>query len=351
MIDKFLAFISEIMGKALGKIITSKDLLQEKNPTKLTEFIINLLTRVERLISTVVPASVLNSYKEGLKAAEKNLVEAGVDNVIVAGIFSKIHQEAITAITEDTMLDLHAAVRTAKKMAKTNIDKVLEEVRNDIKNGLLEGNNNEVVSKRVAQTFAKNGLTSFITSDGKNLPLDFYAKTVVKTKMREANTVGAVNRYLENDVQLVQIDDHKPTCHVCARYEGMVISLTGKHEGFKSIKDTGVKLPPYHPHCEHTIRPFVIKNKTDDEIQTEKDKWKKWNPEKDTRTEAQKKAYEKEQAIRRVANQEKKQYANMKAVLGYKAPKTIGAYRRMKRKNDEKWMKLQSEYLSAARQI
>lgn len=351
MIDKFLEFISSILGRVLEKIITSKDLLQEKNQTKLSEFIMNLLEQAEKLISTVVPAGVLNSYKEGLKAAEKNLVEAGIENVIVTGIFSNIHQEAVQSITEDTMLDLLAAIRTAKKNATTNITMILDEVRKDIADGMLEGFSNDVVSKKVAQTFAKNGLTSFVSSDGKNLPLDFYAKTVVKTKMREANTAGAVSRYMENDVQLVQIDTHKPTCHVCSRYEGMVISLTGDHEGFKSIKDKDVKLPPYHPHCEHTIRPYIIKNKTMDEIQAEKDKWKKWNPEKDTRTQAQKKAYEKEQAIRRVANQEKKNYAKIRAVLGDKAPKTIGAYRRMRRANSEAWKKLQSEYMSAVRRM
>lgn len=98
--------------------------------------------------------------------------------------------------------------------------------------------------------------------------------------------------------------------------------------------------------CRHTTLPYVIEYKSKEDIQAEKNKWKKFNPDKDTRSPAEKREYEKEQAIRRQANAEKKQYARFNALLGDENYKTIGAFRRGKRENTKKFQQLQSKYRS-----
>jgi hypothetical protein len=355
--DQLLQYIAAVMNDIFEGVLNAKDLLQDKNKTALLEAIIDALDRLDKTIEDVIPREAFLLYFMGMDEAAASLVESGIvvqgglaltaTGQVASGFRKRMHLEAIDEISGDTLLDLKAAIRTAKENAGIAIERTLESVKEDIAKGMIMGDHNKVVSKKVAKSFAENGLTSFITKDGKKLPLDFYARTVTKTKMKVAHTTGAVNRYVENGINLVKVGEHHPTCIVCSRYQGMVIDLTGETSGFKSVNDAGVKLPPYHPNCEHSIRPYVIKYKTAEEIKAEKEKWKRFNPEKDNRTPAQKKAYEKEQAIRREANKEKKQYAKMKAAMGDKAPKTIGAYRRMKRKNDEKWKQLQSDYLSA----
>lgn len=354
--DELLQLIAEVMEEIFQGVLNADDLLQDKNKTALLEAIFDALERLGLTIEEVIPQELFKQYFTGMDEAAAGLIEAGIvvqgglaltaSGQVAKGFRKRMHLEAIDEILGDSLLDLKAAIRTAQENANISIEIALKSVKVDIAKGLIVGDHNKVVQKRVAKSFAENGLTAFITKDNRKLPLDFYARTVTKTKMKVAHTTGAVNRYVENGVGLVKVDEHQPTCHVCSRYEGMVIDITGENAGFKSVKD-GAKLPPYHPNCEHTIRPFVTKFKTNEEIREEKDKWKSFNPDKDKRTDAQKKAYEKEQAIRREANKEKKQYAKMKATMGDKAPKTIGAYRRMKRKNDEKWKQLQSDYRSA----
>jgi hypothetical protein len=355
--DELLLYLSEVINDIFQGVLNAEDLLQDKNKTALLSAIFDALERLGKTIEDVIPKELYTQYFTGMDEAAASLIETGVvvsggmsltkTGQVAEGFRKRIHLEAIDEILGDSLLDLKAAIRTAQENAGVSIEIALKSVKVDIAKGLITGDHNKVVQKRVAKSFAENGLTAFTTRDGKNLPLDFYARTVTKTKMKVAHTTGAVNRYVENGVGLVKVDEHQPTCHVCSRYEGMVIDITGENKGFRSVKD-GAILPPYHPNCEHTIRPFVTKFKTDEEIREEKAKWKSFNPDKDNRTAAQKNAYEKEQAIRREANKEKKQFAKMKAAMGDKAPKTIGAYRRMKRKNDEKWHQLQSDYLSAA---
>lgn len=347
--ERFLKILEELLQRLLGIILKPKDLLDDRESNSVKETLVKIFDALEKMVDKVVPGGLTKSYENGLKQAAEDLKAAGMNKLVITGVSFFIHKEAVSAINDDTILDLKAAIRTAKENAIQSIDQTLAEVKEDIKTGVILGDTRKIVSQRVASAFAKKGLTSFVTKDGKNLPLDFYARTVVKTKTRQAHTTGAVNRYNENDVHLVKIDEHHPTCHVCARYQGLVVSLTGNQDGFPNVKE--VPLPPYHPNCEHTIRPFVIEFKSQEEIRAERDRWERYDSEKDIRSKAQQKAYEKEQQIRRVANQEKKQYAKLRAALGDKAPKTIGAYRRMKRKNDVKWKKLQSEYRSAVKSM
>ncbi|MFC0188480.1 phage minor capsid protein [Fictibacillus aquaticus] len=367
-LDKLLLHFSEVMEDIFGQVNNVNDLLNDKKKMKLIESIFESLDRLGMTVTQVVPNQIKDSYYEGIQEASVALQElvatsaeitatvtAAEMSAVISGVLAaepskvqkRIHLEALSEIADDTLLDLQAAIRTAKKNAKITIEKTLNDVRSTMAKNLITGDPRKVAAQEVAQAFAKNGLTSFVTKDGKKLPLDFYARTVVNTKIRDAHVKGSNQRYTEAKVGLVQIHENSTTCPICSKYRNMVVSLTGEHEGFKSQKE--VKLPPYHPNCHGTTRPYVEAFKTDEELQQERDKWKKWEPEKDTRTPAQRKAYEKEQEIRRKANQEKKAYANMVMALGDKAPKTLGAYRRMKRQNTIKFQELQDEYRSTLR--
>lgn len=363
--EQILKYIQETVSEIMNRVITAKDLLDDNKSQALIDAIKQALDRLGLTFQDVIPNFTTNNYFKGVDEASALLSESGLEvtgglalarsGMVAKGFRKKIHLEAVQAIAGDMMDDLLTALSKAKESAEVNIKETVKAVKKDIAKGLIVGDSSKVVSQRVQQSFIKHGLTAISKKDKngvmRRLPLDFYCNTVVSTKMREANTQGATNRYIENGVKLVQVDTHAPTCKTCAKYEGMVICISGNVPGFKSIKDKSVKLPPYHPNCQHTIRPYMTEFKTQQEIQKEKDKWKRWNPEKDDRSAANKKAYEKEQAIRRRVNTEKKQYAKIKVALGDKAPKTIGAYRRMKRANSKSWQKLQAEYRSAIRQI
>jgi hypothetical protein len=349
--DKLIDYFSFVVQDILSQVGSADDLQNDANALDLINSILKTLDRLKITVSDVIPEQVLNAYFGGVDEGTKRLIEAGLkikkasaltkDGKVRKEFQSPVHLEAVQNIVEDTMMDLQAAIRTAKKSAKASIDGALKAVKKDIANGLIVGDPRKVIQARVAKSFAENGLTSFVTSDDKRLPLDFYSQTVVRTKMRTANTQGAVNRYSENDVTLVKVDEHQPTCHVCAGYGGKVFCPDGSDKRFPDGP-----LPPYHPNCRHTVAPYVADFHSEGEIQSEINKWKNFKPDKDVRSASQRKAYEKEQEIRRIANQEKKMFARYQMVLGPDCPKTIGAFRRMKRQNTVRFQELQSEYRS-----
>lgn len=357
--EQFLAYVQEVVDEILLKVSTASDLMDDAKVQRLLEDIVSLLDQMGVAMERVIPQEVIINYFGAVDVATKALASEGVavastialtkEKTIAKAFQKKIHMEAVQEILDDTLLDLKAAIRTAKGSSRATVEEVIKLAKDDLARGLIAGDPNKVIRKRMIKAFQEKGLTSFKTKPDtrgitRNLPVDFYTKTVVRTKLREASVKGSSNRYLESGVKTVKISEHGSTCPVCGKFEGMVVVLEGEVEGFKSVNDSGVLLPPFHPNCRHTLLPFVLEYKSSSEIQKEKAKWKKFNVNRDTRTAEEKREYRKEQEIRRKANEEKKQYARYKALLGDEAPKTLGGFRRMKRGNTKSYQKLQRKY-------
>lgn len=349
-----IRMITEIMEAIVNDISGAEDLLDDARRAGLLGSILSRLDELEINLADVLPAGMAEEYFKGMTFADESLIVAGLTDrtKIRSGINNRIHIEALNALVSDGVGDLRTAIQNIRDTAPNRLESIMNDVQNSLGKSILTGENRRVASARVSEIFLKEGLTAFkvIDKNGveRNLPLDFYAKTVTKTKLRQSHNTGTENRYIENEVDLVRVDEHYPTCKECASKQGIVISLAGKTKGYPTKKQVG--LPPYHPNCRHTIRPYMLEGKTDEEI--ERDKKKKYEPGKDNRTPAQIKAYETEQAIRRKANQEKKDYEKLKAVLGEdKMPKTLGAFRRLRRKNDLGWKQLQNDYRKAISEI
>lgn len=339
--------------------ITETDLTKKKAADQLIKEIGVLIEQFGVTLERVMPEAIAREYFGGIDEASKRLIEAGVITEAskavtpsgeIAKAFRKgVHLEAVAELLDDTMLDLRAAIRTAKASAAVSIADTLKGVQKDLAQGIISGDPRKVTQARVARTFQENGLTSFITSDGKRLPLDFYSMTVTRTKTREARVNGSVKRYEEFDQDLVRISGNADTCEVCARHQGMVVSLTGKTPGYP-VAGEDIPLPAYHPNCRCGIIPFVASRKTAEEIAAAKARNAAYSPTADRRTPAQRKAYEREQKARRQANAEKKQYARWQMVLGDQAPKSIAGFRRMKRQNTLKFQELSAEYRRITRE-
>jgi hypothetical protein len=341
--------IVEMCRSAVADIIASVggvgNLLIDENKMALVQAIANRLKQLGADVESILGTELANAYFQGMTDADSFLSTQGVDTS-VNGVNKQVHLAGVQSIVADTMTDMSASFRTALIMGIADIDGILAQVNSDISKGMILGNPSDVTAKAVQASFAKSGMTSFVTKDGKRLPLDFYAQTVTRTKYRVAHTTGATNRYKESGVYHVKINEHHPTCGVCARYQGMVVALDPDHaEGFP-VADQDVPLPPYHPNCQHVARPYVMDYHSETDIKNEKKKWDQYDPDTDPRTEAQKNLYKNEQDIRRKARQEMKEYEILKATAkpDDKVPKTLGAYRRLKRKGDDEWKALQATY-------
>jgi hypothetical protein len=344
--SQLIEYFSKVMSAIFQKLGNARNLENDKASQQLITDVLILLDTLGIKSQEVMPSELEKAYRNAVSDAEKDLKAQNVKIKEIDPLDllkKKIHLAAVKKLVNNTMTDIRKAVTRAKKDAKTKISRVVEKAREEMAKGLIKGTFNKVITKRLTKMFVEEGITGFRTTDKNgreiNTRVEKYAATVVRTKMRDANTQGNVNRYKDANVGLVKISSHHPSCGKCAQYAGKVVSLTGEHKGFMSVRD--IPLPPFHPNCRHTIAPYVIEHKTEEDIQKEKDQWKSFQPNREVRTVAQQKAYKREQDIRAAANREQQQYEKYVAVLGDKAPKTIGAFRRMKRAGGKSYKELQ----------
>ena len=335
----------EFLQNEILKLIQEVDLLSARDKQVMFRNIENLIQQFGTDVFEFIEPELAKVYESELNIATKELSKQGI--ALSNELNFQVHKSALATITSDTMLDLQAALRQAFVTTVSTINQTLLEVQSDISRGILYGQNRRKIIQRVSDSFIKGGMKSFRTIDNKLLPLDFYTETVVRTKISTARTHAHVNHYLETSNDLVYVTGNLNTCGECAKYQDRVFSLTGQDTRFPQLDVRDVI--PVHPNCKCMVRPFVSDFKSESEINKYIAKGKDFNPNLDPRTKKQRESYEHDQQLKRKARQEMKTYKSIKAILGDDAPKTLGAYRRMKRANSTGYVKMKQK-LRVARQ-
>lgn len=330
------------LQQQIALLITTRNILDEREKEKMLRNINNLMEQSESDVRELVSDDLANEYEQELTNAIKLLNSRGVK--FNTSLDSVVHKGALEYLLQDTMLDMRAAYRTANKRLVDNIETTLDNVKQDIADGVMYGNTRQKTVKRVYDDFLEKGLTSFTTVDGKELPLDFYAETVTRTKTSTARIQAHSNTYQEAGVDLYEVVGASDPCPVCGAYHNKVFSVNGSDDRFPHVDVQNIF--PLHPNCRCSILPYVIEYEDEADINAKIEKSKQFDPSKDDRTADQKRKYKEMQEARRKARQEMKQYAKIKGVLGDDAPKTIGAYRRMKRSNSKRYQEIQAQMRS-----
>ncbi|MBO3062728.1 phage minor capsid protein [Mammaliicoccus fleurettii] len=337
----------EFLQNEILKLIQEVDLLSNRDKQIMFRNIENLINQFGTEVIEFVEPELAKVYENELKLATNELSKQGIS--LSNELNSQVHQSALANITSDTMMDLQAALRQAFVTTVTTINQTLKEVQSDISRGILYGQNRRKIIQRVSDSFINGGMKSFRTIDNKLLPLDFYTETVVRTKISTARTHAHVNHYLATNNDLVYVTGNLDTCSECAKYQDKVFSLTGKDTRFPQLDVRDVI--PVHPNCKCSVRPFVADFKSDSEINKYVAKGKDFNPNLDPRTKKQRESYEHDQQLKRKARQEMKDYNSIKAILGDDAPKSLGAYRRMKRSNSTGYVKMKKKLRVARKEM
>lgn len=292
-------------------------------------------------MSDIIPEAIFDRYSKGLALAEDLIPTAGMGGVglgskgVEALIPAPIHVEAITNIVSDTLEDLSAAIRTAETYGFKELDKAIDEVHTELANGMIAGFTHKQISKRVAEKFAQHGMTSFVTKDGKHLPLDFYAKTVTRTKLQTAENHAHLNRYKERKVKHVEVVGNIPTCGECAVYRGLVFATESGGE-FPHIDLH--KTFPLHPNCRCNFRPYITKFKSKEEIQERLEKSKQFNPDKDVRSKAEAKKYDVNQKAKAAARRQRLTFVKFNSQLGKDGPQSFKEYKNASKQQYHKWV-------------
>lgn len=329
--------IIQYATEQITRTIENGDIYDEKNTQRMFLAVQQIYDELGAVASEQIPEMLQQAYIEGVTNAIKQLGQLGIgvltSNMNIGNIMrAPLHTEAISNIVSDTLGDLAAAFRTAEKYSIKHIDLAIDEVKQEIANGMIVGMTDKQIAKRVGQKFGRRGMTAFVTKDGRHLPLDFYANAVTQTKIQTATNHGHLNRYEEMDVKHVIVTGNVPTCHECARYRGIVFSTKRGDPDFPHINLH--KTFPKHPHCRCNFRPYIAKFKSKAQLERDKENARQFNPDKDPRSTSEKKHYDAEQKAKAKVRRKRHTFNKLQAVLGKDGPKSFTEY-----KNADKWQR------------
>jgi hypothetical protein len=165
-----------------------------------------------------------------------------------------IKRAALDSITESASLRLHSALDTIGRQFDDAFRRVgLQQAARQLEKELPEHAAADVMRRELM----KRGMTGFVDRAGRNWRLSNYSRMVIRTTTSEAGNRGVADAALAVGRDLVEIPNrhchHHPDdpTNPCRALEGKVVSLSGRTPGYPVL----FKLPPFHPYCEHGIKP------------------------------------------------------------------------------------------------
>ncbi len=166
----------------------------------------------------------------------------------------------------------------------------------------------------------------------------------VAVKLKTFKKILKDAKQLETDLLLM--DAHSGCCSECSKYQGRVYSISGKDKRFPKLPDAVHIYGGIHPNCRHLFYPYFLgdPNQYDPKATTKHKIIRRSNrPFIDERSEDDIKAYEEYQKEINNEKQKKldrKEYYKIFYAYPDQAPKSFGAYRRMKNANTKNYQKL-----------
>lgn len=179
-------------------------------------------------------------------------------NITVPPSFGTIHTQAVEAAANDAMLKFgHTMVgikRSAEEVVKFAQQKATREI---IAAGQLQGEAAKTIAKEVKAKIQEDGITALVDKGGKKWQLDTYAEMLTRQVMSNSGRDGVFNTAQEYGFDLVEITSHGSQHEECAAWEGRLVSLSGKTDGYPSLEEaTAAGL--FHVGCKHGY--FIVSN-------------------------------------------------------------------------------------------
>lgn len=299
-----------------------------------------------RYINTAIPAAYQKALMETYEYFKRNGLRMRNPEA-----FAQLHQDAIHELVREMQYNIQDGISQIGRRVMRYLD--VESDQSLRQAGLkasaqkaLTGTTIREAQAQLMQELTDKDFVSVQYGSGKQayqVPLETYTEMVARSTTREAGNLAREKQLSANGYDLVKMTEHYPTCSVCAALQGRVYSISGEDPRFPPLSrafPSGYK--NVHPNCRHVITPWIEELQSPEEIQEAMRK--STEPFDDPRSQEERALYSKQQADNRRLRADLYQYERYKARLGADAPKSFGAFRRIKKQNGKKWEVMQNAY-------
>ena len=201
-------------------------------------------------------------YSEGLRNADIMLKDIGAST---SAAFGAIHQQAAQVLAENTYQRLEDVVQViGRQVNDIYRELALENVR-----GTVVGYDTwKQTARRFREQLAERGVTGFKDRSGRMWNMRRYAEMVARTTTMEAHLQGTANRLVEQGHDLIKVSTHRGACPLCEPWQGKILSITGKTEGYPTLEEAKAA-GLFHPNCRHAYGLYIDLDKEIEELEAE----------------------------------------------------------------------------------
>ena len=93
-----------------------------------------------------------------------------------------------------------------------------------------------------------------------------YTEMVARTTTMECHLQGTANRLAEQGHDLVKVSSHRGACPLCIPWQGEILSITGKTEGYPTLEEAKTA-GLFHPRCRHAYGLHIDLDKEIEELE------------------------------------------------------------------------------------
>ena len=163
----------------------------------------------------------------------------------------KIVDELTRLVNESAQIELKHMRRDADDIYRQIVEKVRE--------AWLEPGNASKLNAEVQEAlneFAASGVTGFTDKAGRKWGLYEYANMAMRTAIHRAGLQATIDTMRAKGQDLAYITRHPGACPLCARWYGVILSLSGAdptHPSLQGAMDQGL----FHPNCADVLQPYI----------------------------------------------------------------------------------------------
>lgn len=227
-----------------------------------------ILADLEKGTPGAVERAIGMAYNRGIATAGGELTAAGLAHAAFAEVQPT---GAVAAIVSETMARL---TPMSFQVRRSVIDIYQQVVTQTTAQTTLGTVTRREASQMVLQRLAKQGITGFRDTAGRNWNLASYAEMTMRSSTANAMLQGHTDRITELGIDTVIVSDAVEECKICRPFEGRVLSLSGHTTGrlkdgrtvmcsLAEAKSKGL----FHNNCRHShsiYLPGITKGQTKD---------------------------------------------------------------------------------------
>lgn len=190
-------------------------------------------------------------YNDGAAIAIQDLRKLGLE--LSTATSAPINAAAIAALVDETSAAAFEAITGISR----NVSNIISSTQRraltlTIAEGKLTAETRKMLAAQLKEQLAESGIGAIKDKLGREWTFDRYSSMLVRTQGVEARNMGLANKMVQYGYDLVQVSNHGTKHLACRKWEGKILSITGKTPGYPTLAQAKAE-GLFHPNCKHAI--------------------------------------------------------------------------------------------------